>query len=79
MTDEELNPSAARHDRGAEQDEDDGKQLAVNDSGDQPQFLGADHGHLPRRQRLAPRQKLHVGMIDNSPTTMKSENFAWKA
>lgn len=53
----DLNPPTPRHDRGTEQDDDDGEKLAVNDHGDQSQLLRANGGHLPGLHRLTPRQK----------------------
>ncbi len=45
----------------------------------QPQFLRIDRGHLPGADRLPHDRNSMVGMIDNSPTTIKIENFVMKA
>ena len=74
-----LNPAAPRHDRGAEQDDDDGEKLATDHGGDQPEFFGTDRRHRPTFSAARHDRNSRVGMIDNSPTAMNTDNLAMKA
>jgi len=46
-----LTPLAPRHDGGADQNDGERQQFAMNDRGDQPQLPGADIRNLPVPQR----------------------------